>query len=161
MFKVDAVFTHGNIARQMSLVHAAKGSQEVARPGPHSLRRVDVDLTNAIAIVIACPFVFTMINGDTVALNLLVASPLIGIRHRVRLSEPSHMLLQGLAIGVFNHTQAHLPTFSPNRADDRRPIIVIGAVPSLFVGAPSRGIGRIAVLFAFFPPHSETFHRFQ
>jgi hypothetical protein len=33
-------------------------------------------------------------------------------------------------------------------------------VPALLVGAASRRIGWIGVPFAFFPPHSETSHRF-
>jgi hypothetical protein len=32
-------------------------------------------------------------------------------------------------------------------------------MPALLVGPRARGIGRIPMFFAFFPPHSETSHR--
>ncbi|MBI2501925.1 MAG: DUF3102 domain-containing protein [Candidatus Latescibacteria bacterium] len=57
--KVNTVFTHGHITRQMRLMHSTKGTQEIACPGPHALGGIDVDLTNAIPVVIAGPFVGT------------------------------------------------------------------------------------------------------
>src|SRR3989304_3692477 len=71
------------------------------------------------------------------------------------------VFLQGLAVGMLGHAQTYLAALSSNCADNRRTIILIGAVPFLFIGTWSRGIGRIAVFFAFFPPHSETSHLFQ
>jgi len=58
------------------------------------------------------------------------------------------------------HTQPALPTLPADGADDGWTIILIGAVPSSFVGAAVRRIARVAVFVAFLPPHSETSHRF-
>ncbi len=63
-FAIDAVLAHGNMARQMLSVHAAKGTEEIAHACPHAFGRVDVDFTNAIPIVIACPCVNTMVDRD-------------------------------------------------------------------------------------------------
>ena len=103
VFEVNAVLTHGHIPRQINLMDPSKRSQKIARSRPHPLRRVDMDLSNAIAIIIACPFVVTMMDRDPLASNPIVAIPFIGIGHRVRLSEPGDVPFQGLAVGVFDH----------------------------------------------------------
>jgi len=40
-----------------------------------------VNLPNAIAIIVARPFVLTMIHGDPLAINLIISIPLISICH--------------------------------------------------------------------------------
>ena len=92
-FQVDAVFAHRYIAGQMILVHAAKGAQKIACASPEAFCGIDVNLTNAIAIIIACPFVFTMIDRNPLALNLIVAIPFIGIRHSMGSGKLSHVSL--------------------------------------------------------------------
>ena len=64
----------------MILMHAAKGTQKITGARPHAFRRVNVHLAHAVAIVIACPFVLTMIDGNPLALNAMVALSFIGIR---------------------------------------------------------------------------------
>ena len=54
-----------------------------------------------------------------------------------------------------------MSTLPAHRPDDGRPIIVIRAVASPLVGSAPRRIKRIAVFVAFFPPRSETSHRFR
>jgi len=73
------VFAHGDVARQSILVHAAKGTQKIPNPSPQAFRRVDVNLTNAIAIIVARPFVLAMIHRDPLAVNLIIAIPFIRI----------------------------------------------------------------------------------
>ena len=58
------------------------------------------------------------------------------------------------------HAQTALPTFPTDGPDDGRAIILIGPVASPLVGAAARRIKRVAVFVAFFPPRSETSHRF-
>ncbi len=84
MFQVDAVFIHGHIARQVILVHAAKGAQKISVPRPQPFGAVDMHFTDTVAIIIPRPFVLAMIDGHVQALNLIVARPLIGIRHPIR-----------------------------------------------------------------------------
>ncbi len=81
------MFTHCHRARQIIFVDSAERSQKVAGTGPHAFGRVGMDLTNTIAIIIACPFMFAMIDGDMRAGNLIVAGPFIRIGKRGRLWE--------------------------------------------------------------------------
>lgn len=155
------MFTHGHIARQIIFVDSAERSQKITGTGPQAFSGIDMDLTDAIAILITCPFMFSMMDGDMLAWNLVVARPFVGIGNRVGLRETDQVLFQRFAIRVFDDAQAHLPTLAPDRADDGRSVIVIGAVPALFVGPASRWVCRVAVFSAFFPPRSETSHRFQ
>jgi hypothetical protein len=83
-------------------MHPAEGAHKIAYSRPHPFGGIDMDLPDAIAIIIPCPFVLSMLDGDTLALNSIVALPLIGIRNRLRLGESSHVPLQGLAISVFD-----------------------------------------------------------
>ena len=160
-FEVDAVFRHSDIARQRVFMHPAEGAQKIANPGPHTFGGVDMDFSDTIAIIIPRPFVFPMLDGDALALNRVVALPFISVRHGIGLGEARHVAFQSFAIGMFDDAQADLPALASDRAHNGRPIIVVGAMAFLFVGPPARGIRRIAVFFALFPPHSETFHRFQ
>ena len=154
------MFTHSDIARQKVFMHSAEGAQKITCPGPHSFGSIHMDFPEAITIIIPCPFVFPMLNRDVLAFNPVVTLPFIGVHHGVRWGEASDMLLQGFAIRVFDDAQAHLSALASDRAHDRQTVIVIGPMAFVFVGPPPRGIVGIAMFFAFFPPHSETFHRF-
>jgi hypothetical protein len=132
-------------------VDSAERSQKVACAGPHALGGIDMDLSNTIAIIISCPFMFSVIDGHMWAWNLTIPGPFIRIGKRSRLRETHHMLLQRLAIRVLNDAQAHLSTLASDRADDGWSVIVIGAVPTLFVGPTTRRGRRITMFSAFFP----------
>ena len=45
-----------NILLQVDLVEAAEGTQEIAQACPKSLNRVVVNLSNAVAVIVSCPF---------------------------------------------------------------------------------------------------------
>lgn len=135
----------------MALVHATKRAQKISDTSPHPFRRVDVNLTNIIAIIIARPLALTMLNGNMLTLNSVVTFPFISIRNRFGLGEASDVLLQSFAIGMLDDAQAHLSAFASNSAYHGRTVIIIGAMASLLVGPPPRGISRIPVFFAFFP----------
>jgi len=57
---------------------------------------------------------------------------------------------------MLTHAQATLPTVATDSPDDRRPIVVVRPVPTLFVGPAPWRIKRIGVFLPFFPPRSET-----
>jgi hypothetical protein len=70
------------------------------------------------------------------------------------------MPVQRLFIGVLYDSQATLAAPPPDRADHGRAVILVGAVPALFIGSPTWG-GRLAWgFFSFFPPRSETSRQF-
>ena len=118
--------------------------------------------SNTITIIIACPFVFSMIHRRMRACNLVIPRSI-----HPYWCVPSgcvkllHMLLQRLAICLLDDAQTHLSPFTPNRAHYGWPIIVIGAVPTPFIGPTPRRVLRITMFSPFFPPHSETSRRFQ
>lgn len=72
-----------------------------------------------------------------------------------------YMLLQRFLVSMMLNPQAHLSAFTPNRANDRRSIILISAVSALLIRPTAGWICRVKVFITFFPRHSETFRRFQ
>ncbi len=145
------MFTHRHIARQIIFVNPAERPPKVARTGPHALCSIGMDLTNAVTIVISCPFVFSKIDRDMLAWNLIVPCPFIGIDGRAGLRETEQVLLQSLTVRMLDDTQPNGSTRTPDRADDRRTVIIIGTVPALFVGPTTGWVRGIIVFLAFFP----------
>ena len=92
---------------------------------------------------------------------MVIALPFIGIDGDPGLGEGVDMSFQGLLIGVMDQPQPDLTALAANRAHDWRTIIVISAVTALFIGPSAGRIIRVRVIITFFPPHSETFRRFQ
>lgn len=82
-FEIDSMFTHGNIAYEIIFMDITKVAQEIARSGPRAFGSVDVNRSNAIAIIITRPFVFTMIDRDSLTFNMIIARPFIRIGDRV------------------------------------------------------------------------------
>lgn len=153
------MFVHGDVTSKMLLMNTAKGTQEVTESGPHPFDGVGMNFSNAIAILVTRPFMAAMIDGHMCTRKVVVPSPLVSVDPRRRGGKSSDVAFERFAIRVVDHPQAHLPALPPNRADHRWTIIVIGAVSPVFVCPTARGIGRICMFFAFFPPHSETVHR--
>src|SRR5262249_36065353 len=86
--------------------------------------------------------------------------PFVGVTSSRLLRITMDVLPQRLAISMLADSQAALPALPANSAHDGWPIVVIRAVSPLLVGPTPRRIVRIGVLFAFFPPRSETSRRF-
>ena len=57
---VDRQFMDGGVAGQIGFMNAAIGSQEIALTSPTAFIGVDMHFTNAIAILIARPFMRAM-----------------------------------------------------------------------------------------------------
>lgn len=84
------------------------------------------------------------------ALNMIVGRPLIGIQMRVLQCKLMNVMFQSIAVRAMNHAQTDLTTFAPDRTDHGWTIILIRALPALFVGVPSWRVVGIAVFLAFF-----------
>ena len=154
------MFAHGQIAMQIFLVDAPKRAQEIARGCPQPFDRVGMHLADAIAIVIACPFLLAMTHGVMDTIDAVVALPFIRITGGVFLGVAVPMFLQRLPIGMLAHAQAALSTVPADGPDYGWTIIRIGPMASAFVRAAARWIARVTVFIPFFPPRSETSHRF-
>jgi len=154
------MFAHRQIVFQTLLVNTSERAQKVAGCRPQSFDGVDMHLSHSISIVISRPLFLAMTHRAVGAIDSVVALPLIGVTNSLLFCVPMDVLLQRFAIGMVAYAQASLPTLPAHRPDDGRPIIVIRAVSPPLVGAAARRIKRIAVWVSFFPPRSETSHRF-
>ena len=142
-------------------MNTPQGTQEVAHRGPHPFSRVDMHFADVISIIVTRPLLGTVADGGMRPDDVLVALPLIREYYGLCQSKAMHMRHQGSCVGVRNYTQADLATLPPDRADDGRPIVIVGAVSAPFVSSSAGGIVGISVTFPFFPPHSETSRPFQ
>ena len=134
----------------------AEGAQEITGRCPQPFDSIGMNFAHPITIVISCPFTLAVTDRAVCALDSIVALPFVGVTRGRRLGITMDMLLQSLPVDMLTDSQAALPTFSADSPDHRRSIILVGAVPALLVRSPARRIQRIGVLFAFFPPRSET-----
>src|SRR5688572_8381797 len=152
---------HGDITTQAMFTHAAKNTQESAQARPHAFRRVGVNFADAIAIIIPRPLFVTMSDHRTWTGNRVVAVIFIGIDMRSFARKLLDMLAQRDLFRIRHHAQAHFARLSSHRPQNRGTVIGKGAASPAFVGATAGWIGWLKVFASFFPPHSETFHRFQ
>jgi hypothetical protein len=159
-FTIDLMFTYCQVRMEILLVNPAKRTQKIARRCPEPFDRVGMDLADAIAIVIPRPFFLTVTHSVVDTIDLVVALPFIGVTGGVLRGIAVHMLLQRLPIGMLVNPQTTLPTSSTHGPNNGGAIILIGPVASSLVRAAPRRIARIVVSVAFFPPRSETSHRF-
>jgi len=142
-------------------MHTLERSQKVTHLGPHAFTSVGMHLSDAIAVVVTCPFSCRMAHDVVLPFHSTVPTPFISAQVGQRAGELVHMTEQRCRIGGVRHSQSHLPTFSTYRADDRRSVTLVSAMTSPFVSSPPGWIPPVEMLLTFFPPHSETSHRSQ
>ena len=118
------MFMNSNVTGKVFLVNASEG-EKVAQARPHAFSRVGVNLSNAVAIIVASPFVDTMIDCDTLADNVVVSGPFVSIDGGPRQGESCHMLFERLAVGALDHPQTNLTAVTPHCPHHRGTIIVI------------------------------------
>jgi len=158
---VDRKLVNGNITGQVLLMNTTERTQEITQPRPATFIGIDVDLPNAISIVIPSPFVLTVTNRMSHPLEFVVAIILIGIQSGFRSGELLHERTQGRPLGVFHHPHPDLTRTPPDDSTNRRPVIGISPSTPALVGSFARRVLRIRMPFAFFPPRSGTFRQFQ
>jgi hypothetical protein len=142
-------------------MNATKRTQEIAHRCPHPFEGVDMNLTDAISVVIARPLVRAVIDLGVGADDMVVALPFVSVHLGMELGVRMDMVMQSLFVGVMHHPQAHLSALASHRTDNGRPVVVVSAMPPPFVGPSPRRIVGIEVRFTFFPPRSETSRPFQ
>lgn len=131
-------------------MHTTEGAQEIAYCCPHPFSCVDMHFANPV--IVPCPFLLTVTDCRVYANDVIVALPFVGEYHCISQGEGVDVVNQGLFVRVVNRPQAHLPAFTADRADNRRQVIVIGAVSRPLVSSSAWWIIGISVKFAFFPP---------
>jgi len=63
LLEIDAKFTHSDIATEIFFVNTAQRAEEVTHGRPHPFSSVGMNFTDAIAIVISCPFFVGVTDG--------------------------------------------------------------------------------------------------
>jgi hypothetical protein len=144
---------------QVTLMNAAKGTQEITQSSPQTFVAVGVGFKPAITIVIARPFLSAMTNRLTNALECVVTLVLIRVDQRIGLGKLLDKLTQGQAFGILHHSQANLPCLASDHAQHRRAVIGIGSTSPLLVGPTTGWVKWIEMFIAFFPPRFGTTHR--
>ncbi len=115
---------------------------------------------DAVAIIVTSPFLDRMADGGMRSLELVITVIFIGVDLSGGLGELMRMSTQDGSRGSADDAQSHLSALSSNRPDDRGTVVGVGSPPTPFVRPASWRIRWVAVFIAFFPPHSETSHRF-
>jgi hypothetical protein len=146
-------FMDCHVSTQEMLADAAKRSEEVSQTCPHAFSRIGVDFKNIVRIVIARPFLASVRNRGMLAFDSLIRLVFIGEDMAVWQGETMYVLDQRFGLCRVNHSQANLPTRTPNGAQHRRTVIGVGTPSAPFVGSPTRGSMWTDALLTFFPPH--------
>ena len=120
-----------------------------------------MNLSDTIAVIIAGPLFLAMADRRVGTDDMIVARPFIGVDRDPNLGEGVNLFFEGCLVGMLDHSQPHLPTFTAYGPHDRGPVIIVTAMPPLFIGPTAGGIFRITVIVTFFPPRSETSRQFQ
>ena len=151
-FRVDHGLIRGPIEMQVRLVDPAEDTQRGAKRRSCSLTGVAVDLTSAVAIIIPGPCVAAVANRGMGCMTPPVALPRIGIQ----LGAASRQVyadesMTRLPVRVGAYPPPRLARFTRDEAEDRGPIVGVGAVACALIGtAAGRGM-RVARGRAFFP----------
>ncbi len=90
---------------------------------------------NAIAIIIAGVFMNAMLDRGMSANDVIVTVRFIGVDNRLGMSEPMDMGLQDFTYRVGHDSPTDLPALAPNRADNRRTVVLIRSASALVIGA--------------------------
>ncbi len=58
--QIEAELAHGNVAAQVTLMPTGKRSQEIADRSPETFKGIGMHFANAIAVIIARPFLLAV-----------------------------------------------------------------------------------------------------
>jgi hypothetical protein len=152
-------FMDGCITRQICFVNPSIRTQEIAQSCPTAFVGIDMDFSDTVSIVIACPLIFSVTDGVAYALQVIVAIIFIGVERGFRLGEALHKRTECLALRILHNANTHLTRFSANHCTNWWSIILVGAASTPFVGSTTRWILWITVPFSFFPQRSGTFRQ--
>ena len=102
-----------------------------------------MNLSDTIAIIIPSPLFLAVADRGVGTDEVIVALPFIGVDRDPTLSEGVNVSFEGCLVGMMHHSQPDLPTITTYGPHDRGAVIIVGAVPPLFIGSTARWIIRI------------------
>jgi hypothetical protein len=122
-------------------MHAAERPQEGAQACASALTTVAMHFSHTIAIVIARPLVLSVIDRRVRQVQPMVTAVLIRIDDRgISRHGFTQNTLAGGFITVADYPAALFAGLATDDMNDRRSVIVIGAMPWLLIGPPPRRI---------------------
>jgi len=151
VLQVMTKLTNSNIAKEIPLVNAFEGAQEVADIRPHAFNSVAVNLAKPIAIIVTGVFLSTMTNGGSIPLYAVVALILIGVDQCFFTCEALNMSPESNAVRVIDHPQTNLPSFTSHCTQNRRAIIGISATSRCLLARRRGGSWGSKCSSPFFP----------
>ena len=126
-------------------MHAAKRSQKRAERHACPFTTVAVNLAHAIAIVITCPLVLSVIDGCMLRRDPVVAPLLVRIDDRpIRRNRFGQDALIGRLVALSDQWATFFARLTADAMDDRRTVVLIGTMPRLLIRATARRIVRVA-----------------
>ena len=118
-------------------MNTSKGTEEIANGRPNPFNGIGVNFSNSIGIGIYCPLALTVAHRGMTAVESQVALPLIGINGGIGLRELMDMCTKCLLVGLWHHPESHLTALPSHGANNRWPVISIGAPSPTLVGTAS------------------------
>ena len=155
------MLAHGNIITQVTFVNTTKRAQEISHGSPKAFDSIYMYFTDAIAVVIASPFLLAMTDRRMWTQDMVVTLPFVSKHFTASQSKLVDVLTECSFVGIVCHAQVHLSTLVSNCSHHRRTVILIRAMSALFIGSTAWWSAWSQVFFTFFPQRSGTFHLFQ
>ena len=137
---IDGKLVNGDIAGQVLLVNPTKRTQEITQAGPAAFVGVDMNLPNAIAIVITRPFIFTVTDRVADPLEFVVTIVLIGVDCGLSSGELFNERTQGRSFGIFHNPDANLTRRPADNRTNWGTVIGISASSRSFIGPFARRV---------------------
>jgi hypothetical protein len=123
-----------------------------SEPSSRSFTTIAVHFAYAIAIVITRPFVLSVIDRRVVLRDPVVTAILIGVDNRpLRWNGFGQNAVAGSLVAMPDYPTTLFARLATDDMNDRRPIVVIGAMSRLFIRAATGWIVRVAMRRTFFP----------
>src|SRR5437762_3021781 len=94
-------------------MYTSKRSQKSSHTSPHPFGGVGMHFSDAISVIITRPFLEGVAHSGMSTPQPVVAYPLVSVHLCQLIGELVNVTSQGLSSGVFDHSQAYLPTLPP------------------------------------------------
>jgi hypothetical protein len=147
---------------QILLVNTSESTQVGPKRRTRSLAGVAMHFASAIVIIIPRPFVDAVADRGMSWMTAAVALPFVGVQPRAaRWNTVGDERAASPCVGVVTHPKALLACVPRNDADNRGPIVGIGAMALALIGPSTWRVTGIAMGRAFFPPRSGRVRRPQ
>src|SRR5262245_33284563 len=100
MFQIDTKLVDGDVAAKIVLMNATERSQERTQASPQAFEGVGMDFPDAIAVIIASPFLTTVTHGSVRTKNRRIAIRLVGVEDSTGSGAAMNLSTQRCGFGI-------------------------------------------------------------